>query len=146
MVILATVLSVLISGCMVSSSPLRVPPPALDNVRSIGKVWAETSTENEKDGRRQIENLLIIDVGAASKREALDKASALLVARKWTVSAENRPTIVSMKCTKWKDVTLVLRPFHPAYFEEYPEILNKLKGLPTEEKSLVYIEIFDGVI
>ncbi|WP_326825435.1 hypothetical protein [Streptosporangium sp. NBC_01756] len=142
-------IALLSSGCIVSPSTsltLRVAPAALDNIRGIGKVQAEASDENENENGRQIENLLVIDVEATSGREALGKAADLLGARKWRVVAENRPTIVSMESANWQDTHLVLRPFHPAYFEDYPDILEALKEASVKEESLVYIEVFEGEI
>lgn len=136
----------LASGCMLSPSTLRVSPAALDNVRGIGKMLAETSTENATENGRQIENLLVIDVGATSDREALDKAANLLAARKWAIDGENRPTIVFMKHANWPDTHLILRPFDSMYFKDYPEILKALKETSVKEEALVYISLFEGEI
>nr|BFE78553.1 hypothetical protein GCM10020093_011540 [Planobispora longispora] len=115
-------------------------PAALDSIRGIGELRAETSREDEDDGITQVENLLVISVGAIDEREALDKAASLLVARGWMIVAENRPVIVSMESVKWEHTHLALRPFSPDYLEEYPEILRKLE-IPIEGESLVYIEV-----
>jgi hypothetical protein len=131
---------------MASPPTLRVDPAALENIRGIGKVWAEVSIENERNGRSQIENLLVIDVGAASGREALDKAADLLEGRNWMIDTENRPAIVLMESANWKDAHLVLYPFHPAYFEDHPEVLGALEKASVKEESLVYLEVFEGVL
>ncbi|WP_344976383.1 hypothetical protein [Streptosporangium fragile] len=139
-------MAILGSGCTLSPSTpstLRVPPAALDGIRGIGRVQAEAIRENEDNGNRQIDNLLVIDVGATSGREALDKAADLLAARKWVIVAENRPTIVSMDSADWQETHLVLRPFRAYYLEDHPEVLKKMKEASVKEESLVYLEVFE---
>ncbi|WP_020541180.1 hypothetical protein [Nonomuraea coxensis] len=141
-------LVILCSGCSLSPVEvvLRVEPAALDDIRGIGEVRAESTSESEKDGSRQISHALIIDVGAASGREALDKAAGLLLSRRWKISAENRPTIVSMESSRWEDTRLILRPFHPAYFEDQPEVIEQLEESSAEVESLVHADVEKGVL
>ncbi|MEU7897672.1 hypothetical protein AB0B45_33045 [Nonomuraea sp. NPDC049152] len=106
----------------------------------------EITTEYERNGRTQIAKMLVIDVGATSGPHALDKAAELLVARKWVISAENRPTIVSMDSARWQGTHVVVRPFAPLYFEDHPEVLERLKESSVQEESLVYLEVFHGTL
>jgi len=122
---------------------LRVAPAVIDNVRSMGRVELEFETESDWGSGTQVTNELVINVGAAGGREALDEAAVLLKEREWIVVAENRPTIVLMKSSRWKDVRVIVRPFHSAYFEDNPEILKRLERASVEEQSLVYLQIFE---
>ncbi|WP_344884433.1 hypothetical protein [Nonomuraea antimicrobica] len=140
-IILGTLL--LNSGC---STPfpvvLRVPPAALDDIRSIGAVQAEFSSETGWGDGTQITNVLVVDVGVANGQAALNTATAaLLTERKWTIVTENRPTIVLMHSSQWKNTRLVLRPFHPAYFEDNPDVLASLEEASVEKRSLVFLEV-----
>lgn len=133
---------ILLTSCL-GSVPLilRVPSDALDSVRSIGKTKAESSFESGWGDGTQIFNLLVIDVGTASKQEAFDRAADLLGERRWVTVAENRPTIMAMDSSRWTGVRVVLRPFDASYLEDRPEVLRQLEQFPVEEGSLVYIEV-----
>ncbi|MEV0347596.1 hypothetical protein AB0H88_17665 [Nonomuraea sp. NPDC050680] len=148
--IAATVLGAVLmaSGCVFSSAKvtLRVDPAALDDVRGIGEVRAEASHESERDGKTQVSRELVIDVGATSGREALDKAADLLAARKWVITTQNRPTIVLMESARWGETYATLRPFDPAYFEDKPEVLEQLKKASVKEEPLVYLDVYEGTI
>ncbi|MEV0595675.1 hypothetical protein [Nonomuraea cavernae] len=143
---MAAVLGLLtvVTGCLgpPASVTLRVDLAALEDVRGIGRVRAEFAHESDTEGGgTQISETMIIDVGGMNGREALDRAANLLAARDWMIEAENRPTIIGMASARWKDTYLELRPYHPAYFEDHPEVLEKIKKESIDSSSLVYLDV-----
>ncbi|YCK38220.1 hypothetical protein ACNF49_30480 [Actinomadura sp. ATCC 39365] len=120
---------------------MRVDSVLLGDVRTIGKVLAAVEGVSESDHIKQVSNLLVIDVGATSGSQALDKAVEFLIARKWAIATENRPAIVLLNSTVHKNTSVAVRPFHPAYFEDFPDVLQRLRGSSVDENSLVYLDV-----
>ena len=113
--------AVFLSACLLASrcglfkpEALRVDPGVLDDVRSIGKVLAEATTEGVAWERgTEITNRFVIDVGGVNASEALKKASDLLRKREREVVTEKIPEFVQMDSVAREDAHLTINAFNP---------------------------------
>lgn len=85
-------------------------------------------------------NTVVVDIGAKKEGDALNEAVRILERHGWRISADNRPTLVSMDSSKWVNAYLAVRPYNPAYFEYVPKALERIKQSSTKEESVVSVE------
>ncbi|MBB6350932.1 hypothetical protein FHU36_007504 [Nonomuraea muscovyensis] len=130
--------SLILSGCV--SNRHQVDPAVLKDVRSIGKVIAEATSEGVVDRGVDVVNTVVVDIGAKKEGDALNEAVRILERHGWRISADNRPTLVSMDSSKWVNAYLAVRPYNPAYFEYVPKALERIKQSSTKEESVVSVE------
>lgn len=118
----------MVSGCGLFHVTLQADPAVIDNVRGIGKVLGETTTEGTWEGTTEIENILVVDVGSTSSKEALNKAFHLLGERGWKVTSQNIPKRVMMESTIWEDVHLSVDISNSLDVDSYPEEIRRIIG------------------
>ncbi|GGP06594.1 hypothetical protein [Nonomuraea glycinis] len=112
-------------------------------MRGIGVLKAGTTSRSYVNGRTEITNILVVDVGTMNPRDALDKAVDSLRELEWTTIAENRPIRVLMKSGKFSDVHASIAPFDPIYHKTEPEILRALAGESGEREALVSLNVYE---
>ncbi|MEU7859857.1 hypothetical protein [Nonomuraea sp. NPDC049141] len=115
----------LLSGC--GSTRFQVDSRVLDDVRSIGKVVAETTSEGDAGGDIEVTNTQVVHVATTKKGNALDEAVKILARRGWNISADNRPTLVGLDSANQPHAYLAISPFDAAYFEDDPQVLERAK-------------------
>ncbi|MEO3796334.1 hypothetical protein ABGB14_39565 [Nonomuraea sp. B10E15] len=102
----------LATGCRSEFLPSesRVAPELIADLRGTGRVLAATTTEWYWDGLTEITDILVVDVGGSSFREALDRALGILRARGW--KAENPPNLwrTHLKSDTWVNVYIAVEP------------------------------------
>jgi hypothetical protein len=133
----------LVGGCGWFQGPSQVDPVILKEVRGIGVLKAETTSRSSVNGRTEITNIIVVDVGTMNSRDALDKAVDSLRKREWTIIAENRPIRALMKSGKFSDVHVSIAPFDPIYHKAEPEILKTLAGESVKREALVSLHIYE---
>jgi hypothetical protein len=123
----------------------QVPPAALDEVRSIGLVQAESSVEVDIDDSAEFANTFVIDVGSASANAAIAKSADLLRERGWKILGKERPWFIMMKSTKW-NTFLAIESFQPVHLTSHPDILEALKdkSAKTEASVIINVEVYQG--
>lgn len=100
----------LLVGCRSELFPResRVDPAALNDVRSVGRVLTQATTDEYYDGTTTIDEFLVIDAGGSSAADALGKASEALRNRGWNVKIARIPESVYLVSSKWKEVRVVI--------------------------------------
>lgn len=136
----------LLSGCsFFSGTTSRVERAVVDEVRSIGGVIAETTTERHWDGQTPVTNVLVTDMRSTDSRTALEKAIALLKAFGWTIEMRRLPDWVSMRSDRWKDTQLSLIRIASYQFDEFedPELAKMITAVRTrgETEGVVVLEL-----
>nr|SBO97583.1 hypothetical protein BN4615_P7099 [Nonomuraea gerenzanensis] len=132
-------------GCGVLLGPLRVDPGALDEIRAVGAVNGESEMKSDVGGRTEISNLLVVDVGAADSRGAIDKAVDLLQAREWVIEADLKPGWVLMRSERWAGTDLSIEPYDPRELHDVPDLRKALAGrTSTLERAVIIIVIGGG--
>ncbi|GAA0982766.1 hypothetical protein GCM10009555_053220 [Acrocarpospora macrocephala] len=88
----------LLAGCIPGIFPRteRVDPGVLSDVRGIGKVVAQATTEYTWEGLTTITDIVVLDVGDVTGEQAVPRASDSLVARGWTINIDRLPESMSM--------------------------------------------------
>jgi hypothetical protein len=133
--------ALLASGCgLFAPAVYQVTPAALADIRAIGMVRGEESSEVGYAESVEISNTFVIDVGGASAEEAVAKAARLLRDHGWNVLVENQ-TGVSMRSDKW-DAYLTLVSFRPGDLAGHPAILRTLAGKSVRTDALVIIKVY----
>jgi hypothetical protein len=133
----------LVGGCGWFQGPSQVDPVIIKEVRGIGVLKAETTSQSYVNGRTEITNVIVVDVGTMNSREALDKVVDGLRKLEWTIIAENRPIRVLMKSGKFPDAHASIAPFDPIYHKTEPEILKALAGESGEREALVSLNVYE---
>jgi hypothetical protein len=101
---------------------IEVDTAAVDEVRGIGGVVAQTVADPVYEGTVEVTAILIMDVGAGRFKEAHDVALGRLRQRGWTIASGGDADSALMKSAKWKDVILRIGRFRG--FEEYGATLE----------------------
>ncbi|MFI7126829.1 hypothetical protein ACIBQ1_14130 [Nonomuraea sp. NPDC050153] len=129
----------------VALATYQVPPAALDEVRSIGLVQAESSVEVDMDDSGEFANTFVIDLGSASANAATGKAASLLRERGWEIIGKERPWFIMMKSTKW-NTFLAIDSFQSVHLASHPDILKTLKNTSakTEASVIINVEVYQG--
>ncbi len=86
----------------------RVDSGAIRDVRSIGEVLAEATTEEYWDGLTTVIETIVVKVDAGNAEGALEKAGDLLVDRNWSAVAQRFPAWVQMESGKWEKTQISL--------------------------------------
>ncbi|MEV7006651.1 hypothetical protein [Streptosporangium sp. NPDC051022] len=129
----------LVAGC---SAALQVNPAALDDVRGIGKVLGEVTTEGIWSNTKEVINKLAIDTGSANSREAINKAGDLLRKRKWVAVSQSTSEFMQMKSTVWDGVYLTIFPFDSSEIELYPEKAQEaIKKASAGSEALLAVSV-----
>ncbi|WP_127939413.1 hypothetical protein [Nonomuraea polychroma] len=134
--------SLLMSGC--GYTTWQVDPAVLDEVRSIGRVIGESTSDGIWEDTNDIITTFVIDVGGKSGPESVDKTVDLLGKRGWKILRENRPTSTTMESPTWENDHLVVRPFHPAEIENEPSIQGMIKEKAPKPEALVVVWAWEG--
>ncbi|MEV5897906.1 hypothetical protein [Nonomuraea fuscirosea] len=107
-----TIVASLVTGCRswVFPATSRVAPELVADLRGTGRVLAATTTEWSWDGTTDVTDVLVLDVGGSSSRDALDRALGTLRARGW--KAEGSPDLwrTRLESDKWDDAYLTVEP------------------------------------
>jgi hypothetical protein len=98
-----------VSGCgtlwfFKSTTVIKIDPAAVTDVRAIGRLVAQTTTDPYDQDTVQVVEILVLDVGASDFSEALTVARARLQQKGWNVSASG-DIIVTMESSRWKGTT-----------------------------------------
>ncbi|MEV4177005.1 hypothetical protein [Nonomuraea sp. NPDC049709] len=136
------VASLFMSGC--GYTTWQVDPAVLDEVRSIGRVIGESTSDGIWEDTNDIVTTFVIDVGGESGPESVNKAIDLLGRRGWKISHTNLPTSVTMESPKWESDRLVVRPFDPVEVENEPEIKEEIKKKRARPAALVVVWAWEG--
>ncbi|KAB8181296.1 hypothetical protein FH608_051045 [Nonomuraea phyllanthi] len=131
----------LCSGCGTQWLPtkLQADATALYEVRSIGKLVAQTAIELGYEGAVQITDILVLDLAKPVYQEALDTAHDRLRKQGWK-DVGNRSDVIDMESSKWAKTYLEMGSME--MLEQYeatqkPEIIKKLKDDPSHNVYLV---------
>ncbi|MEU4228457.1 hypothetical protein AB0F17_29540 [Nonomuraea sp. NPDC026600] len=136
-------LAALVVGCGWLQGTVRVDPAILVEVRAIGTVSGESEMQSDVNGRAEITNFLVIDIGVADSRDAVEKAVKKLQAQEWVIEAENKPVRVLMKSNRWAGAQLSITPYDPINLHDVPDLQKALAGKAPKEKGLVIIDVFN---
>ncbi len=136
----------LVSGYRSAPETLRVDSAVLGDVRSIGKVLGEATTEDPgwEGGESTVTNIFAIDTGTADIREALEKSSDHLLQRKWVITAQRLPETILLEAIDHRGTSLQIDAFHPLKMGEYPEPIKKAVGMSTNPEELLIVYAFVG--
>lgn len=134
--------SLLMSGC--GYTTWQVDPAVLDEVRSIGRVIGESTSDDIWEDTNDIITTFVIDVGGKSSPESVAKAIDLLGKRGWKILHSNLPTSLTMESPKWGTDDLVVRPFDPVEVENEPAIQGEIKKKSTRPAALVVVWAWKG--
>ncbi|MEV7008186.1 hypothetical protein [Streptosporangium sp. NPDC051022] len=132
----------LFSGCGLVSEALRVDPAVLDDVRGIGKVLAEATTETpgQAGGPDKMTNTFVIDVGGVNAQDSLKKARGILLAHKWVSAAEEPPGGVRVKSPAWEGAYLNVRSYGSVTLGNYPEEIKKAVEAAADPEVLLIVD------
>ncbi|MFI7700344.1 hypothetical protein [Nonomuraea sp. NPDC049480] len=122
---------------------IRADAGAVDEVRGIGRVVAQTTADPIYGDTIQIEDVLIMDVGAPSFEMAMDSARKLLERRGWT-TMDKLVTYVSMKSTRWGGTSLTIDPFQKlaSYSgSTQKRIAEKVHIEPTDQNKYILVVV-----
>ncbi|MBB2744708.1 UNVERIFIED_ORG: hypothetical protein FHR35_004557 [Microbispora rosea subsp. rosea] len=102
----------LISGCHSEFFPgtSRAPTGVVVDMRSTGKLVAQTTAEWYWDGLTEIMDVLVIDTGATDTTDALASATHTLKKRGWRLNDAFPSPSVLMKSDKWREVEVSVEP------------------------------------
>ncbi|HUR09678.1 MAG TPA: hypothetical protein VM347_44575, partial [Nonomuraea sp.] len=109
-------------------------------MRSIGRVVAEAATEGDADGDIDVINTVVVDVTTTKKGSALNEAVTILTRHRWNISTDNRPTQVTLDSANLPNAHLAIHPFDAAYFENNPQVLERVKKSLAKPETLVSVE------
>ncbi|WP_204060248.1 hypothetical protein [Microbispora corallina] len=107
---------------------IRVDEGAISEVRTIGKVLAESETESTWDGVTSISKVLAIDIGDQGHADATTGAYKLLQKHGWLLSIDKHPQSIYMESHKWGHVGLMIKSV--GYFDSHG-------GIDPDEDELV---------
>lgn len=140
-VVVGLVALLLLAGC--GSQTFRVAPEVVDEVRSIGKVVAETRDGIGWDEIEVVDEILVFDVGATSEEEALSKASDLLQRKGWGVTSKSLGR-VEMESPKWSDNRLTYTPVNMYDFgdQPIPRVARAIRDVGARSEALIVVEIY----
>ncbi|MFF3444602.1 hypothetical protein [Streptosporangium sp. NPDC002721] len=131
--------TLVISGCGLLHTTLKVDPATVAEVRAIGKVIAHTTTSGTWEDTTQVDDFLLVDLGAVDYEAARNKARNQLQGIGWKTSGSGHLWI-HMKSTKWANTVLKIDSFEN--YEAHGEPLESKveKALMTEPaKTQTYI-------
>ncbi|MBB2911730.1 hypothetical protein FHS43_003003 [Streptosporangium becharense] len=121
----------------------QADPAAVNDVRKIGEVLGEATSEGTWERVTEVENILVIDVGGDNSKEALGKAKHLLGKRGWREISQRSPKWLIMESTVWKDVHLSINEFDPIKVETYPEEIGRaIERGKVESESLIFVHVY----
>jgi hypothetical protein len=117
----------------------QVSPAALDEIRHIGIVRAEVSSEIDYDGNLELANTFVIEMGRMGAKESIDKAVKIFRKNGWEVLGK-KGAMASMKSTKW-NAHLVLYLYDKVNLVHYPTIPKNLYGNSPGMANLVIVSV-----
>ncbi|MDX3100002.1 hypothetical protein [Nonomuraea angiospora] len=142
--LIALCVAILTSGCgLWFQKTIRVEAGAVDEVQSIGRVIAQTQDDPRFENTIQVDDILILDVGAQSSEEGMRVAQSRLEQRGWIPAGEG-PTFKAMTSTRWKHTSLSLRSFmsDDSYGIEVRDLVDKeVSGDQTDRSKYVIVVI-----
>ncbi|MGW2215988.1 hypothetical protein ACWCSD_13455 [Nonomuraea sp. NPDC001684] len=105
----ALCLSAALTACGTQWFPhrLQADPAALAQVREIGRTVRQEQAELAHDGTIQVEDIVVLDLGAATFEEALRLAHDRLRRRGWQDDADG-PDRLGMSSPAWKQASLTV--------------------------------------
>ncbi|NBE91859.1 hypothetical protein FE391_00720 [Nonomuraea sp. KC401] len=102
---------VLATGCgLWPHKTIRAEAGAVDEVRSIGRVAAQTTEDPLYGDTVQVDDILIMDVEASSFEEGVSAAREQLEQRGWVTTFKG-VAFTEMRSNRWKGASLTIRPF-----------------------------------
>ncbi|MEV0145711.1 MULTISPECIES: hypothetical protein [unclassified Nonomuraea] len=108
---IAVCVLLLLTGCgSWFQKTIRAEEGALSEVRSVGRVVAQTTEDPVYRDVIQIEDVLVMDVDASAADADMDVARRLLEQRGWDF-IEKVGSRTLMNSTRWKDTSLTIEPF-----------------------------------
>ncbi|MET7461810.1 hypothetical protein [Nonomuraea sp. NPDC005501] len=113
--VVALSFALLISGCSGEAEPLEVDTHVLGDMRSVGRVLAETETEAISDGSSVITRLIIVDVDGSGVESELAAASARLQGQGWKVADERPSQWIEMHSNEWRKTRITI--FSSGFFQ-----------------------------
>ncbi|WP_144070090.1 hypothetical protein [Nonomuraea indica] len=125
--VIALISPLLLTGCLWGAT-LDVDDAVTRDMRSAGKVLAETKTEAVFDSTTVVTRIVIADVGSSNAESALLEATRRLQARGWKVSDRRPAQWVEMTANGWPDIQISI--FSPSFF------VSSGKPEPQVEKAL----------
>ncbi|KAA9374093.1 hypothetical protein F5972_33275 [Microbispora cellulosiformans] len=110
-----------LAGCWFSPSISRVWPPVVDDVRRIGGIVADTTSELSWEGHTTVTNVLVVDTRNTDSRKALEKVVALAKGRGWAVDSQGMSDRVSMRSDRWENTRLSLTRIASYQVDEFED-------------------------
>ncbi|GAA1012769.1 hypothetical protein Aple_014940 [Acrocarpospora pleiomorpha] len=136
----------LLAGCIpgIFLRTERVDPGVLSDVRGIGKVVARTTTEYTWEGLTTITDVLVLDVGGVTGKQAVPRASERLVARGWTINIDRLPESVAMDSPEPENALVYIEGIaasesHNAADSKVLKMIQDLRTRPNPD-GLVVVE------
>lgn len=131
---------VLIVGCGINFKTARVDQGVLEEVRALGAVLGEASTELlTKDGS-QVATKFVIKMERYAGSSAIRKVCDLLHANGWVTQAQNS-LLVSMRSPRWKNVILTVTPFRSDLLKGEAELLQQVDASIVNSNDLVIVRL-----
>ncbi|WP_405084025.1 hypothetical protein [Microbispora sp. NBC_01389] len=120
-----------LAGCWLSPSISRVRPPVVDDVRRIGGIVVDTTSEFSWEGHTTVTNVLVVDTRNTDNRKALETAVALAKGLGWAVDSQRLPDWVSMRSDRWENTQLSLTRIASYQVDEFedPRLAKVIKRL-----------------
>ncbi|MFI6634743.1 hypothetical protein ACIBI7_38170 [Nonomuraea fuscirosea] len=103
-------LLVAVTGCDAAWLPqkvIKVDPAAVDEVRSIGHVVAQTTVDPFYERTVQVNNVLVFDFNVSDFPQALREARGLLRKLGWS-EISSVDGVVQMESDRWRNITAEL--------------------------------------
>ncbi|GIH65394.1 hypothetical protein [Microbispora siamensis] len=102
--------ALMISSCGFWQTTTRVDPDLVAEMRTLGRVVADTTSEWYWEGEHDISAILVVDVGATDAGRALDQVVERLRSHGWKPSTSS-VGFVSMESSRWP-ATIFVEPLH----------------------------------
>ncbi|MEU6790306.1 hypothetical protein ABZ907_01290 [Nonomuraea wenchangensis] len=113
--VMALCVLMLAAGCgSLFLHTVRAEAEAVDEVRSIGRVVAQTTEDPQYRDTIQIDDILMLDMNATTFDTATDEACRLLERRGWVLTDKVPSHHLRMASTRWEDTSLTIYPFDQA--------------------------------
>ncbi|MBB5081895.1 hypothetical protein [Nonomuraea endophytica] len=141
---IALCVSVLTAGCgALGKQTIRADAGAVREVYEIGRTVGQTFEDPIYGNVVQIDDILVMDVGADSFKEGMGLASDRLKRLGWALESEG-DWLTTMASTRWKDVYLTVRPFETGDkpgLELQNRAAEQLKLTPPDRGKYVVVTV-----
>ncbi|MGP3965819.1 hypothetical protein ACTWPT_58745 [Nonomuraea sp. 3N208] len=89
-------------------------------------------------------HVLVVNVGGDTEEKSLEKATAYLRSRGWTVSVDGLPSDVFMESSKFKGANLALYTFSNSKENGHPEVMEAINQKGVRPGGLVSVAAYQG--